>query len=87
MAFVTANLPARSKGIELETHWQLIRGLSAQLTAAYNATQEDIAGQERQLTQAPRWTGYAALDYKQALNRALRWKVGADLRNRSQMFN
>lgn len=87
VAFVTENLPVRSSGIEFDARWQSNAGWSANLGATWDDAQESIAGQEHQLTQAPRWTALASADYQHALNDRLNWRVGADLRYRSVMFN
>ena len=66
-AFVTTNLPAHSKGVELEANWNSPAGLEARLAVTYADATEDIAGQSLQLTQAPRWSGVASLGYSRDL--------------------
>lgn len=86
-AFVTTNLPVRSRGLEFEARWQISPQLETTLAATWDDAQELIGGQELQLTQAPRWTSIASLDYQHTLTRSLRWRAGADIYYRSVMFN
>ena len=86
-AFITTNLPARSRGIEFEASWINPLGLEARLAATWADATELIAGQAFQLTQAPRWTGDASIGYSHQISSRLRSSIGADLRYRGAMFN
>ena len=86
-AFVTTNLPVRSSGVELDLRWQVSAGWTASVSATWDDAQELVAGRERQLTQAPRWTALASADYQHAVNDWLTWRIGADVHYRSVMFN
>jgi len=86
-AFVTANLPARSRGIEFEANWASPLGLEARFAATLADATELIAGRTFQLTQAPRWTGDASVAYTHRIAARLRARIGADLRYRGVMFN
>jgi iron complex outermembrane receptor protein len=87
MAFVTTNLPARSKGIEFEASWISPLGLETRFATTWADATELIAGKTFQLTQAPRWTGDASIGYSHQLAARLRASIGADLRYRGVMFN
>jgi iron complex outermembrane receptor protein len=86
-AFVTTNLPARSKGFEFEASWLSPRGLETRFAATWADATELITGKTFQLTQAPRWTGDASIGYSHQLSSQLRASIGADLRYRGAMFN
>jgi iron complex outermembrane receptor protein len=86
-AFVTTNLPARSRGIEFESSWISPLGIEARFAATWADATELIGGQTFQLTQAPRWTGVASIGYSHQLAARLRTSIGADLRYRDAMFN
>jgi iron complex outermembrane receptor protein len=86
-AFVTTNLPARSKGVELDASWISLQGIDARLAVTWADATELIDGRTLQLTQAPRWSGVASLGYSQALAPTLRGSIGIDLRYRDVMYN
>ena len=86
-AFVTTNLPVRSKGVEFEASWHSAEGFDARLAVTYADATEVIDGRSLQLTQAPHWSGVASLGYSRALTATLRGSVGIDLQYRGEMFN
>jgi iron complex outermembrane receptor protein len=86
-AFVTTNLPAHSTGIELETGWNSEQGLEARLAVTWADATEEIAGQSKHLTQAPRLTGVASLAYSRDFGATLRGNIGVELQYRDTMFN
>jgi len=86
-AFVTENLPVRSRGIELTAHLAPLDDLS--LWAAFtwaNATAK-IGGENLQMTQAPRWSGLAGAEYRRAIGAGLAVRVRADVHYRDAMFS
>jgi iron complex outermembrane receptor protein len=86
-AFVTANLPVRSKGVEIETSWNSGQGFDARLAVTWADATAIIGDRSLQLTQAPRWSGVASIAYSRALTAALRGSAGIDLLYRGEMFN
>ena len=86
-AFVTANLPVRSKGVEFETSWNSAQGFDARLAVTWADATELIGGQWLQLTQAPHWSGVASFGYSRALTASVHGSAGIDLLYRDEMFN
>jgi len=86
-AFVTTNLPVHSEGVELEASWSSRNGIDARLAITWADATEEIDGRDLQLTQAPRWSGFASLGYSHDLASAVRASFGIDLRYRSTMFS
>jgi hypothetical protein len=77
-AFITTNLPAHSTGVELEASWNSPAGLEARLAVTWADATEEIHGESKQLTQAPRLSGIASLAYSRNLGASLRGSVGFD---------
>ena len=86
-AFVTINLPVRSKGVEFEASWHSAEGFDARLAVTYADATAVIGGRSFQLTQAPRWSGVVSLGYSSALTETLRGSAGIDQVYRGEMFN
>lgn len=96
--FITENLPARTRGFEIETAWQASRGLRLAAAATYADATETRTAQDAVLvpsitchvcraTQSPSWNGTAAADYERPLTARLNLLAGAHLRYRGSMYN
>ena len=86
-AFVTVNLPVRSKGVEFEANWNSTQGFDARLAVTWADATELIGDRWLQLTQAPHWSGVASFGYSHALTTSIRGSAGIDLLYRDEMFN
>ena len=86
-AFITTNLPAHSTGVELEASWNSPAGLEARLAVTWADATEEINGESKQLTQAPRLSGIASLAYSRDLGATIRGSIGFDLMYRDEMFS
>ena len=86
-AFVTLNLPARSRGAEFEARWQVSDAWLFGSAATYADASEDINGTSFPMTQAPKWTANVSAEYVRPLGAALRWRTRIDGRHRSVMYN
>ena len=96
--FITENLPARTRGVELETAWQVNRALRFSGAVTYADATETRTAQDAILvpsitchvcraTQSPTWNGTAGLDYKRLLTGSLDLLAGAHFRYRGSMYN
>jgi iron complex outermembrane recepter protein len=95
-AFITENLPLRSKGADVDSAWQPNRivHLSAALTytdAVEYPTEADrldgITCDPCRATAAPRWNGSTQIDLRHTLSEKLDWTSILHVRYRSIMFN
>ena len=86
-AFVTINLPARSRGAELEATWQLTDAWQFGGAVTYADATENINGTRFPMTQAPTWTANASAEFVGPLGTVLRWRARVDTRHRSLMYN
>jgi iron complex outermembrane recepter protein len=96
--FITENLPARSKGFEIETAWQADRGLRLSGAVTYANATETRTAQDAVLvptitchvcraTQAPTWNGTADADYHRPISASLNLLAAAHFRYRGSMYN
>jgi iron complex outermembrane receptor protein len=96
--FITENLPARSKGFELETAWQASRSLRLAGAVTYSDATETRTAQDAVLvpsilchvcraTQAPTWNGTSTADYQRPITGSLNLLAGAHFRYRGSMYN
>jgi iron complex outermembrane receptor protein len=86
-AFVTLNLPARTRGAEFELDWQPGAGWHVALGATLADATQRFGGQEYPMTQAPRWTGNLQLEYQRPLSETLDVRLRTDLRHRARMYS
>ena len=96
--FITENLPARSRGFELETAWQVNRSLRLGAAVTYANATETRTAQDAVLvptilchvcraTQSPTWNGTADADYERPVTATLNLLAGAHFRYRGSMYN
>jgi iron complex outermembrane recepter protein len=96
--FITENLPARSKGFELETAWQASRGLRLAGAVTYSDATETRPAQDAVLvpsitchvcraTQAPFWNATSGADYQRPITASLNLLAGVHFRYRGSMYN
>ena len=94
-AFITGNLPVRSRGFELTARWAPLEDLSLWTAFTWaNATEEIpvVNGgvsvrRDFQMTQAPRWSGLAGVEYRRVIGKGLAIRARADVRYRDAMFS
>ena len=87
IAFVTINLPARSRGAEWEVAWQVNDAWQIGGAATYADASENINGARFPMTQAPKWTAVASAEYARPLGATLKWRARIDGRYRAVMYN
>jgi iron complex outermembrane receptor protein len=96
--FITENLPARTRGVEIETAWQVNRALRIAVAVTYADATETRTAQDAILvpsitchvcraTQSPTWNGTAGADYERPLTGSLNVLAGAHFRYRGSMYN
>jgi iron complex outermembrane recepter protein len=96
--FITENLPARTRGFELETASQVSRALRLAAAVTYADATETRTAQDAVLvptltchvcraTQSPLWNGTAGADYQRPLTAGLDMLAGAHFRYRGSMYN
>jgi iron complex outermembrane recepter protein len=96
--FITENLPARSKGFELETAWQASRDLRLAGAVTYSDATETRPAQDAVLvpsitchvcraTQAPFWNATSGADYQRPITASLNLLAGVHFRYRGSMYN
>ena len=96
--FITENLPARTRGMEFETAWQVNRTVQLAGAFTYADATETMTAQDFLLvpsitchvcraTQAPRWNGTADVNYERPITDSLAFTAGAHLRYRGSMYN
>jgi iron complex outermembrane receptor protein len=96
--FITENLPARTKGFEVETAWQADRALRLEGAVTYSDATETRTAEDAVLvpsitchvcrsTQSPTWNGTAGADYERPVTAALNLLAGAHYRYRGSMYN
>ena len=96
--FITENLPARTRGMEFETAWQVNRRLQLAGAFTYADATESMTAQDFLLipsiachvcraTQAPRWNGTADANYERPITDSLAFIAGAHFRYRGSMYN
>jgi iron complex outermembrane recepter protein len=96
--FITENLPARTKGFEIETASQLSRALRLAAAITYADATETRIAQDAILvpsitchvcraTQSPLWNGTAGAEYERPLTASLELLAGAHFRYRGAMYN
>jgi iron complex outermembrane recepter protein len=90
-AFVTINVPARSRGAELQLDWRANERWRVSGAATYADAEADLGPRWFRMTQAPRWTANAAVEYWAGAGVAApsgaRWRARLDVRHRDRMFN
>jgi iron complex outermembrane receptor protein len=86
-AFVTANLPVRSRGVELNARWVAFDDLDLWGSFTWANATAKIAGRELQMTHAPRWSGLAGLEYRRPIGRGLALRARADVHYRDAMYS
>jgi iron complex outermembrane receptor protein len=95
-AFITENLPLRSRGVDLEASWQAAPGLRASAAVTYSSALETATALDAQngltcnpctATEAPLWNGSAQVAYRHTLSAALDWGLSAHVRYRSEMYH
>jgi iron complex outermembrane receptor protein len=96
--FITENLPARTKGAEIETASQVNRALRLDAAITYADATETRTAQDAILipsitcrvcraTQSPLWNGTAGAQYQRPLTAGLDMLAGAHFRYRGSMYN
>ena len=96
--FITENLPARTKGFEIETESQVGRALRLAAAITYADATETRIAQDAVLvpsitchvcraTQSPLWNGTAGAEYQQPLTARVNMQAGAHFRYRGAMYN
>ena len=95
-AFITENLPLKTKGLEFETLWQVTKDLRLGLSGTYANAQETPTPLDVSLgvkcnpcrpAQAPRWNGTFDAHYIHRLTPALNWTGDLHARYRGYMYN
>jgi iron complex outermembrane recepter protein len=95
-AFVTENTPLRSKGVDVDSEWQVNRLLHLGAAMTYSDAVEIPTQVDRdagvtcnpcQATAAPKWNGVAQMNFRDTLNAAFDWTADFHIRYRSVMFN
>ena len=95
-AFITENLPLRSKGVDVDGEWQADRKLRLSAAVTYADAVEYPTAIDRmngvscnpcQATAAPKWNGSAQMNFRDSLNDALDWTATLHVRYRGAMFN
>ncbi len=96
--FITENLPARTRGFEIETAWQASRALKIAGAVTYSDATETRTAQDAVLvptitchvcraTQSPLWNGTAGAEYERPVTPALNLVAAAHFRYRGSMYN
>ncbi len=96
--FITENEPARTRGAELESAWQVNRTLRLAGAITYADATETTTAQDMVLipsischicraTQAPTWNGTADVNYETPVTSSLNVLAGAHFRYRGSMYN
>ena len=96
--FITENLPARTRGFEIETAWQANRSLRLTGAVTYADATETRTAQDAVLvpsitchvcraTQSPTWNGTAGAEFERPLTARLNMLAGAHFRYRGSMYN
>jgi iron complex outermembrane receptor protein len=95
-AFITENLPLRSKGVDIDSEWQASRKLHLSAAVTYADATESPTESDRlagilcnpcQATSAPRWNGSAQMNFRDSLSDGLDWTANLHVRHRGTMFN
>jgi iron complex outermembrane recepter protein len=96
--FITENLPARTKGFEIEMAWQVNRALRLAAAVTYTDATKTLTAEDAVLipsltchvcraTQSPTWNGTAGADYQRPITGSLNLTATAHFRYRGSMYN
>jgi len=95
-AFITENLPLRSKGVDVDSEWQANRLLRLGAAVTYADAVEFPTARDRlvgiscspcQATAAPKWNGSAQMNVRDSLSDRVDWTAALHVRYRGAMFN
>jgi iron complex outermembrane recepter protein len=95
-AFITENLPLRSRGLDVDSEWQANRMLHLSAGLTYTDAVEYPTDADRrdgiscdpcQATAAPRWNGSTQMNLRDSLSEKLDWTSVIHVRYRGIMFN
>lgn len=95
-AFITDNLPVKSRGAEVELTWQVTGNLrfatawtyaDAELKPSAADLSRGVVCNPCRMAQAPRWTGTMDVTYLRPISERLDLRANVHLRHRSSMYN